>query len=70
MEIEPLSNLPFECEATLRRLPRLASILGASSAIRFDRILTIVSEGGDTCGFVINLGGSFAALQRNREILV
>jgi AraC-like DNA-binding protein len=68
VEIEPLSTLPFGCEATLRSLPGLCSVSWASGAVRFDRTPKIVSEGGDTCGFVINCGGTFAAEQRNREL--
>jgi len=48
IEIEPLSDALFECEATLRALPNLRSVSWGGSPARFDRTAEIVSEGGDT----------------------
>jgi AraC-like DNA-binding protein len=68
VDIEPLSNLPFECEATLHNLPSLRCVSWVSSAARFERTPRIVAKGGDTFGFVINCRGRMSALQRNREL--
>jgi AraC-like DNA-binding protein len=68
VDIEPLSDQPFECEATLRALPELRVLSWASSASRLDRSSEAVARGGDTLGLVINRSGTMAALQRGQEV--
>ena len=68
IEIDPLSDAPFACEATLRALPDLRSVSWGGSPARFERTPKIVSEGGDTFGLVVDLEGSATALQRDAEI--
>lgn len=68
IEIEPLSDEPFECAATLRTLPELRSISWGGSPARFERTPKIMSEGGDTFGLVVSLNGTATAFQRDAEI--
>ena len=68
IEIDPLSDEPFECHATLRALPDLRSVSWGGSAARFERTPKIVSEGVDTFGLVVSLHGTATALQRDAEI--
>jgi len=68
IDIEPLSDALFDCQAMLRALPGLRSISWGGSPARFARTPKIVSEGGDTLGLVVNLDGAATALQRDAEI--
>jgi AraC-like DNA-binding protein len=68
VDIAPLAEPPFECEAMLRALPGLRTVSWASSAARFERTPEIVAKGADTFGLVINCCETMTAMQRNREI--
>jgi AraC-like DNA-binding protein len=56
VDIEPVSNLPFQAEAKLRALPGLRTVECSGSAARYYRTAVMVADGDDSIGLVVNLG--------------
>jgi len=69
-DIEPLSDLPFHAEATLRALPELRTVRCAGSAARFQRTPAMVGNGEDSIGLVVNLGKWGTASQCGRDVVL
>jgi AraC-like DNA-binding protein len=67
VDIEPLSDLPFEAEATLRELPGLRTLACTGSAARFRRTRAMAADGDDSISLIVNLDKSCAASQRGRN---
>jgi AraC-like DNA-binding protein len=70
VDIEPLSDLPFHAEATLRALPGLRAVAYVGSAVRFQRTPAMAAEGDDSVGLVVNLGGRGTASQRGQDVVL
>jgi AraC-like DNA-binding protein len=68
IDIEPLSDLPFHAEATLRALPGLRIAACTSSAVRLQRTPVITADGDDSIGMIVNLGESGFVSQRGRDV--
>jgi hypothetical protein len=45
LDIEPISDLPFDVGAALRALPRLRTVAYAGSAVRISRTRTMAADG-------------------------
>jgi AraC-like DNA-binding protein len=70
VDIEPLSDLLFNAEATLRALPGLRTIRCTGSAVRFRRTRAIAADGDDSITLYVNLGRMCTASQRGRDVSV
>ena len=70
VEIEPLSDGPFEAEATVRVLPGLRTIAWAGSATRFERTAAMAAGSDGFISFIVNLGASCIVSQRGREVVL
>ena len=70
LDIEPLSNLPFHAEATLRALPGLRTVNCRGTAARFQRTPAMAGDGEEAIGFVVNLGKWGAASQGGRDVVL
>jgi len=68
LDIEPLSDAPFELEATLRELPGLRLMSAVSSAARWDRSGAILSDGDEAIAVLIGADSSMRVTQRGREV--
>jgi hypothetical protein len=67
LDIDPLSDLPFHAEATLRVLPELRMVRCRGSAVRFRRTPAMVGNSEDSIGLVVSLGRSGTASQCGRD---
>jgi AraC-like DNA-binding protein len=67
VEIEPLSDAPFEADATLRALPGLRTLSYIGAAARYRRTPLTVSDGDDALTVLMNVAGAMTAAQRARE---
>ena len=67
VDIEPLSNVPFQAEATLQAIRGLRTLALTGSSMRFKRSQTSIVDGNDSIGIVCAPGRSRLA-QRGREI--
>ena len=70
LDIEPLSDLPFHAEATLRALPELRTVMCTGSAVCFKRTPAMVGHGEDSIGLVVNLGKWGTASQCGRDVVL
>jgi AraC-like DNA-binding protein len=70
VDIEPLSDLPFCAEATLRALPGLRTLACRGSAVRLQRTRSIVADGDDAIGLIVNLGELGHVSQRDRSLVL
>src|SRR5262245_9202816 len=70
LDIEPLSDLPFHAEATLRALPELRTVNCRGSAVRFQRTSAMSGSGDDSIGLVVNMGKRGTASQCGRDIVL
>jgi AraC-like DNA-binding protein len=52
-DIEPLSDAPFQAEATLQAIPGLRTLALEGSPMRFTRSQTSIVDGDDSIGFII-----------------
>ncbi|MGH6902402.1 MAG: hypothetical protein ACREIR_06640 [Geminicoccaceae bacterium] len=68
VDIEPLSDLPFQAEATLRAPPGLRTLACTGSAVRFRRTRGMATDGHDSIGLIVDLGERCAASQRGRDV--
>jgi len=69
LDIEALSD-PFRATATLRALPGLRTFAFNGSAVRFDRTKAFTSDGDDSLGLIINLGGRRTLSQRGHDVVL
>jgi hypothetical protein len=71
LEIEPLSSdLPFHAEATFRALPGVRMVRCAGSAVHWTRTRTMVADGDDSIGLVVNLAPEAAASQGSADVVL
>jgi len=68
IDIEPLSDLPFHAEETLRALPGLRTIASTGSAVRLQRTRAMVADGDDSIGIIVNLSESGIVAQRGQDV--
>jgi AraC-like DNA-binding protein len=68
VDIEPLLDLPFDVEATLRALPGLRTIACTGSAVHFRRTRAAVADGDDSIGIIVNMGESAIVTQRGQDM--
>jgi len=68
VDIEPLSDVPFQAEATLQALPGLRTLAWQGSAMRFKRSQTNIIDGDDSIGVIICSPGRSQLSQRGQEI--
>jgi AraC-like DNA-binding protein len=68
VEIEPLSDAPFEVDATLRALPGLSTLSGFSAAAHYHRTPQLAADGDDAVHVLVNVAGTMTASQRDREV--
>src|SRR5690348_8727371 len=66
--IEPLSDVPFRAEATLRALPGVRTIAWAGSPVRNRRTAALTADGDASIGLFVNLGSAAMASQRGRDV--
>jgi AraC-like DNA-binding protein len=67
-DIEPLSDVPFQAEATLRAIRGLRMLELTGSAMRFKRSQTTIVDGDDSIGIVVPAPGRSNLSQRGHEI--
>jgi len=68
LDIEPLSDAPFEAEVALCTLPGLSTMECLVSPTRQQRTSELVADGDDSFCLTMNLSGSIAFSQRDREV--
>jgi AraC-like DNA-binding protein len=68
VDLEPLSDLPFHAQATLRALPGLRTVACTGSALGFQRTRAIAADDEGSISMIVNLGESCNASQRGREV--
>lgn len=66
-EVEPVSDLPFSSDLTVRLLPGLSLVSAVNSPTRFSRTSALLADGRDDFGLHINFFGC-TVFQRGREI--
>ena len=70
-EVEPLSDLPFEAEATLLDWPGLRAMWShVSSPATYRRKPHMIAEGDDAFALVVKQSGHFTMSQRGAEVLL
>jgi AraC-like DNA-binding protein len=67
LDIAPVSDRPFEAEATIRALPGLGTLAFAGSAARFRRTRAMITDGDDAVGLIVNLDEGCTGSQRGRN---
>jgi AraC-like DNA-binding protein len=68
-EIDPVPDLPFRADVTLRRLPGVCLVSDAMSPARFARTRALVADGNDDiCLFVNSPGGTLSQLGREATL--
>jgi len=71
VDIEPLSSdLPFNAEAILQRLPGVAMALCEGSAARLHRTRALAADGDDSIGLIVNMGPPALASQRSADVVL
>jgi AraC-like DNA-binding protein len=70
IDIEPLSDLPFHAEATMRALPGLRTIACRGSPVRNQRTAAHAADGDEAIGLFINLGVKAMVFQYGRDIVL
>jgi len=68
VEIEPVSEEPFQAEATLGEILDLRWMKFQGSAMRFHRTRQLAATGGDYVGLIINRDGGSPVSHCNREL--
>src|SRR5262249_18765814 len=68
VDIEPLSDAPFQVEATLRAVQGLRMLAWKGSAMRFERSKTNISDGDDSIGIIVSSSSRSRLSQRGQEI--
>ena len=68
VDIEPLSGVPFQAEATLHALHGLRTLAWQGSAMRFRRLKANIVDGDDSIGIVVCSPGRSELSQRGQEI--
>jgi AraC-like DNA-binding protein len=68
VDIEPLSDVPFQAEATLQALKGLRTLAWHGSAMRFRRSRTNITDGDDSIGIIICSPSRSQLSQRGQEI--
>jgi AraC-like DNA-binding protein len=66
IDIDPLSDGPFEAETTLRALPGLRTMTSVGAAARYRRTAGLIADGDDAVVLQVNLGGSMSVTQSGR----
>lgn len=67
-DIEPLSDVPFQAEATLQAIRGLRTIALKGSSMRFTRSQANIVDGDDTIGIIVCSPGRSQLSQRGQEI--
>jgi AraC-like DNA-binding protein len=68
LDIEPLSDGPFEADSTLRVLPGLRTMTWSMRpAARFLRTPELIADADDSVGLLLNLAGDLSLSHRGRE---
>jgi AraC-like DNA-binding protein len=67
-DIEPLSNAPFEADATLQAIRGLRRLALRGSPMRFKRLRANLADGDDSIGIIVCCPGKCQLSQRGREI--
>jgi AraC-like DNA-binding protein len=68
VDIEPLSDVPFQAEATLQAIRGLRTLALTGSSMRFKRSQTSVVDGDDSIGIIVCSPGRSQLSQRGQEI--
>ncbi len=68
VDIEPLSDVPFQTQATLQALQGLRTLAWQGSAMRFKRSQTNIIDGDDSIGVIVCSHSRSQVLQRGQEI--
>jgi AraC-like DNA-binding protein len=66
-DIEPLSNGPFQADATLQAMPGLRTLALKGSAMRFKRLQASIADGDDSIGVIVCSPGRTDLSQRGQE---
>jgi AraC-like DNA-binding protein len=67
-EIEPLLDVPFRAEATLRTIEGLRTLALKGSAMRFNRSRKSIVDGDDSIGIIVSSPSRSQLSQRGQEI--
>ena len=67
-DVEPLSNAPFQADATLQATRGLRRLVLRGSPMRFERLRANLSDGDDSIGIIVCSPGKCRLSQRDREI--
>jgi AraC-like DNA-binding protein len=69
-DFEPLADVSFRAQATLRALPGLRTIACSVSPVRARRSAALAADGDDGIGLFVNMGSRAAASQRRRGVVL
>jgi AraC-like DNA-binding protein len=67
-DIEPLSNVPFQADATLQSIRGLRRLALKGSSMRFKRLQVSIADGDDSIGVIVCSPGRSQLSQRCQEI--
>lgn len=67
-DIEPLSDVPFQAEATLQAIAGLRTLALKGSSMRFNRSQASIVDGDDSIGIIVCSSGRSELLQRGQEL--
>ncbi len=68
VDIEPISNVPFQADATLQAIPGLRTLALKGSSMRFKRLQASIADGDDSIGLIVGSPGRSQLSQRGRDI--
>jgi AraC-like DNA-binding protein len=67
IDVEPLPDVQFHADVTIRALPGLAVASGTFCGTRERRTPELMADGNDSLALVVNMAGPFHASQRGQE---
>ena len=70
LDIEPLSEMSFECSVALRELPGVQMMSTAMSPVRITRRREFLADSNEDLIFIINQAGTVTAFARGREVVL
>ena len=70
VDIEPLRDVPFEVDLTLRALPGVQMLQGRVHGARGRRTRALLADGIDDLSLIVNLGGPYVVSQGGNELVL
>jgi AraC-like DNA-binding protein len=70
VDIEPIRDVPFEVDLTMRALPGVQMLRGRVHGARGRRTRALVADGIDDFSLIVNLGGPYVVSQGSNELVL